>query len=88
MPIDLQPIPVDARRAARQAVLLRQKIEDAGGIEPAVQAAVDAILAARSVDPASELKRLRLLYQVFYTREELEALVRNTFDSLGLGGRP
>lgn len=84
MPIDLQPIPVDARRAARQALLLQEKIAAAGGREPAVAAAVDAIYAARPNDPPGELKRLRLLYRSFYSRAELEGLVRNTFASLGL----
>lgn len=82
--IDLQPIPVDARTAARQALLLQAKVDAAGGIDAAVTAAVDAIYATKPTDAPSELKRLRLLYQRAYDRAELEALVLNTFAALGI----
>lgn len=82
--IDLLRIPVGSRRAARQALLLQRKIVEAGGIEPAKRAAVEAIFAAKPDDPPSEVKRLRLLYQYAYSREELEHLVTHTFAALGL----
>lgn len=82
--LDLLPIPVSCRRAARQALLLQRKIASAGGIEPAKRAAVEAILGATPSDPPSEVKRLRLLYQHVYTCDELETLVTHTFAALGL----
>lgn len=82
--LDLAPIPMGSRHAARAAVALRGKIDDAGGIEPARAAAVQAILAATAADPPSELRRLRLLYQHAYTVAELEGLVQHTFRELGL----
>jgi hypothetical protein len=82
--IDLLPIPVSPGRAARQALLLHRTILDAGGIEPATHAAVEAILAATPADPPSEVKRLRLLYQRAYSHDELEGLATNTFAALGL----
>lgn len=55
-----------------------------GGADAATQAALEAILTASPEDPSSELKRLRLLYQHVYTRQELEGLITNTFAALGL----
>lgn len=77
-------MPTSPERAARQALLLRETIARAGGVEAARGAAVEAILAARPDDPPSELKRLRLLYQRAYSRQELEILVTHTFAALGL----
>lgn len=82
--IDLMPFPVHPRRAARQALRLREHIERAGGVEAAIEAAVAVILAASPDDPPSELERLRLLYQHAYSHEELRGLVSNTFAALGL----
>lgn len=82
--IDLMPIPVSPRRAARQALMLQEKVAQAGGIEPAKQAVVAMMLAASPEDPPSEVKRLRLLYQHAYSPQELEMLVTHTFAALGL----
>jgi hypothetical protein len=85
---DIPPIPVDAQIAARQALHMRQLIDDAGGISQGVDKAVDAILDATVDDEPSELTRLRLLYQHAYTRAELERLTLNTFVELGLAEEP
>lgn len=81
---DIPPMPVDPRIAARQAVHIAGLIENAGGVDDGVAAAVDAILDASHDDEPSELTRLRLLYQHAYTRAELERLTMNTFVELGL----
>lgn len=81
---DIPPMPVDPRIAARQAVHIAGLIENAGGVDDGVAAAVDAILDASLDDEPSELTRLRLLYQHAYTRAELERLTMNTFVELGL----
>jgi hypothetical protein len=85
--LDVPPIPVDATAAARQAVVVAQRIADAGGVASATAAAVQVILDAVPVEPPTELNRLRLLYRQAYTREELEGLVMNTFVDLGLAER-
>jgi hypothetical protein len=81
---DLPPIPVDARRAAVQGRVIARKIEDAGGVDAAVEAAVAVILRGAPEGPPSELGRLRVLYAKAYTQVELRSLVHNTFRSLGL----
>ena len=75
---------VDASTAARQALHLQAKVDEAGSLAAAVEAAVAAIYATGPDDPPGELKRLRLLYQRAYGRAELEALVTNTFRRLGV----
>lgn len=82
--IDLQPLPVSTSSAARQALYMQAKVSRADSVDAAVSQAVNAIYAASPADAPSELKRLRLLYQKSYTREELEGLVRNTFKALGI----
>lgn len=82
--IAIPPIPVDAPRAARQALELKRRIDEAGGVAAARAAAVRVILDASEGDPPSELRRLRLLYQRAYTVPELERLVDATFTALGL----
>lgn len=90
--IDLQPLPVSTSSAARQALYMQAKVSRymqakvsrADSVDAAVSQAVNAIYAASPTDAPSELKRLRLLYQKSYTREELEGLVRNTFKALGI----
>ena len=64
--------------------MFRAWVAALGGVEPATQAAVDAILHASLDDPPSEARRLRLLYQRVYTRQELEGLVTHTFAARGL----
>lgn len=83
-PIDLKPLSVSPSLAARQALRIQAKVSNASSVEQAVSQAVDAIYAASPTDSPSELKRLRLLYQKSYTREELEGLVLNTFKALGI----
>jgi DNA-binding transcriptional regulator YbjK len=82
--IDIPPIPVGPEATARQAVLLSEKVATAGSRQHATTEAVTAIMNAGPGDPPSELKRLRLLYQHAYTEEELEQLVENTFQALGI----
>ncbi|MCX4240482.1 hypothetical protein [Paraliomyxa miuraensis] len=82
--IELLPIPVSPRRAASQALTFRAWIATFGGVEAATQAAVNAILGASLDDPPSEVRRLWLLYQRVYTRQELEGLVTGTFAARGL----
>jgi hypothetical protein len=83
---DLPPIPVDAHRAALQAVHLAGKIEDAGSVAAAKAEAVQAVHDNAQNDPPSELGRLRSFYTHAYTDAELTGLVSNTFRSLGLEG--
>ena len=83
--VDLPALPVGERAAARAARLVQQRVDAAGSRAAGITAAVDAILAAGPADPPAELLRLRLLYQGAYTRAELERLVENTFDALGIG---
>jgi hypothetical protein len=85
--LDIPPIPVDGTSAARQAVVVAQRIADAGGVGPARTAGARAILDTVPADPPTELNRLRLLYRQAYTREELEGLVMSTFVDLGLAER-
>ncbi|MGH9381532.1 MAG: hypothetical protein ACRD2Z_13080 [Thermoanaerobaculia bacterium] len=82
--LDIPPIPVDAARAAAQALEIRRRVDDAGGLERGKQAAIDAILGVDPAAPASELKRLRMLYRHAYTVDELARLVDNTFANLGI----
>lgn len=82
--LEVPTIPSDARRAARAAMTVAHKVAEAGGFEPAVDAAVEAIYAVRPSDEPSELKRLRLIYQNFYTREEIHDLVRRNLSELGI----
>jgi hypothetical protein len=86
--IDIPPVPVDARRAARQALALSRSIASTGSLAAAKAAAVQVILDASPNDPPSELRRLRLLYQDAYTVPELERLVDRTFTELDLTDRP
>lgn len=83
--IDLVPIPVEASNAARQAVAASQRATQLGGLAAVKAAMVDHIYAATPQDPPSEQKRLKLLYQAVYTREELARLVGNTLAQLGFG---
>lgn len=82
--IDILPLPATPARAARQALLIQGKVDQAGSIPAAVRAAVDAIYAVTPEDESSEIKRLRLLYQRAYSRAELEGLVRATLTGLGV----
>jgi hypothetical protein len=52
--IAIPPIPVDAPRAARQALELKRKIDEAGGVAAARAAAVRVILDASEGDPPSD----------------------------------
>lgn len=83
--IDLVPIPVEASNAARQAVAASQRAAELGGLAAVKAAMVDRIFAATPQDPPAEQKRLQLLYQNVYTREEIERLVGNTLVQLGFG---
>lgn len=80
----IPPIPTDARRAALQARLFADRVRDLGGVDAAIERAVQAIYDADPADAPSEQKRLRLLYQKTYTRDELRALVETSFANLGL----
>jgi hypothetical protein len=82
--INIPPIPIDASRAAAQAVMILKRANSVGSMARAKNEAADAIFKTMPDDIASEQKRLRLLYQKVYTKSELINLVDITFAKLGL----
>lgn len=84
--IDVPPIPVGELAAARAARLVQDRVDAAGSRAAGVAQAVDVIVNANPAAPPSELLRLRLLLRDAHTRAELERLVTNTFDALGVTG--
>jgi hypothetical protein len=83
--LDLSPLPVDQSTASALGRDFAAKIAALGGRQNAARAAADAILARSASEAPSELVRLQRLFAQVYTREEIERLMLNTFDSLGLG---
>jgi len=78
------PLPLEARPAAAMARHHAAAIRAAGGRTQAARAAVDKVLARPADDPPGERRRLQRLMAVVYTREELETLMLDTYDALGL----
>lgn len=84
--LNVSPLPLDERSAAVLGRHFAAKIVAAGGPEQAARVAADAVLTRRADEPPDEHHRLQRLYAQVYTRKELERLMRNGFDALGLGG--
>jgi hypothetical protein len=82
--LNLSPLPQDEGSAAVLGRDFAAKIVAAGGRQAAARAAATAVLARRAVEPPSEHQRLQRLYAQVYSRIELEKLMLNTFDALGL----
>ncbi len=77
-------LPVDARTAALMSNHFREKIIEDGGRNNCITKIVDTILALSPDEQVSEILRLQRLYAQVYSRMELESLVSDTFDDLGL----
>lgn len=84
--LNLSPLPQDEGTAAVLGRDFAAKIVAAGGRQAAARAAATAVLARRADEPPSEHQRLQRLYAQVYSREELEKLMLNSFDALGLRG--
>ncbi len=82
--LDLIPLPMDERTAAVMGQHYREKIDEAGGMEKAVEMAVETICRTVRQKKVTERGRLQRLYSQVYTREELKRLIINTFKSAGL----
>lgn len=80
------PLPLEARAAAVMARHYAAAIQAAGGRAQAAAAAAEGVLARRADEPPDERLRLQRLLAQVHTREELETLMLDTFDALGLGG--
>jgi hypothetical protein len=84
--LNLSPLPQDEGSAAVLGREFAAKIAAAGGRQQAARAAATAVLARRVDEAPSEHQRLQRLYAQVYRRDELEKLMLNSFDTLGLRG--
>ena len=82
--LNIPPLPVDEARAGMLGRMYATEIATAGGRQQAARAAAAAVMLRTSNEPASEAGRLQRLFAQVYTRAELEQLMLNTFDALGL----
>jgi hypothetical protein len=82
--LNVTPLPVDQLTAGVLGRAFAARITAAGGRDNAARAAADAIIARRADEAPSEVGRLQRLFAQVYTRAEIERLMLNTFDSLGL----
>lgn len=82
--LSIAPLPLDERTAAELGRDYAAKIAAAGSREQAARLAANTVLARRDDEVPSEHQRLQRLYARVYTRVELERLMLNSFDALGL----
>jgi hypothetical protein len=78
------PLPLDAGTSVSIARHYSTAIDAAGGRVQAARAAAVGVFARRGDEAPSEQLRLQRLYAQVYTREEIETLMLDTFDALGL----
>jgi hypothetical protein len=78
------PLPLDAGTSASMARHYAAAIGAAGGRMQAARAAAAGVFARRADEAPDEHARLQRLYAQVYTREEIETLMLDTFDALGL----
>jgi hypothetical protein len=78
----LMPIAAAARVSARQATIIQRRLA-ASNLNQIRAEALAAINNTSPADEASEIKRLRLLYQAVYTQDELARFVAASLAELG-----
>lgn len=82
--LHIQPLPHDESTALALAAHLHDQVRSLGSRAAVAKAAVDGIHGRLSDTTPSEAGRLQRLYAVVYTREELERLMLDTMDHLGV----